>query len=65
MGAFLNNATGYLSARKKSVTRDQRVSSYNATSYMAENDSLWLCREVGDVETSAFLIAGSARITFI
>ena len=26
---------------------------------------LRFCREVGDIETSAFLIAGSARITFI
>jgi hypothetical protein len=26
---------------------------------------MWFCREVGDIETSASLIAGSARIDFI
>jgi hypothetical protein len=26
---------------------------------------LWFCQEVGEIEASAFLIAGSARFTFI
>jgi len=27
--------------------------------------TLWFCREVGDIETSASLTEGSARIAFI
>src|SRR5262249_47779550 len=43
--SFLNDATGYVSARKKSATRDQRVSGSNATSYAAENDNLSVLRQ--------------------
>lgn len=42
--SFLNDATGYVSARKKSATRDQRVSGSNATNYAAENDNLSVLR---------------------
>ena len=44
--SFLNNATGYVSARKNSATRDQRVSGSNVTSYAAENDNLSVLRHL-------------------
>src|SRR5262245_54591828 len=44
MGAFLNNATRYLSEGKNLSTRNQRLSLSNATSYVAENDNLSVLR---------------------
>jgi len=45
MGAFLNNATRYLSEGKNLSTRNQRLSLSNATSYVAENDNLSVLRQ--------------------
>src|SRR5215468_171190 len=51
--SFLNDATGYVSARKMSATRDQRVSGSNATSYVAENDNLSVLRQSAILNTES------------